>query len=62
MNCNLFTVASLISVELAEGLARTYGVGSHEVDVSDSDGDQEGRNWDSPVLCTYELPVEVTCA
>ncbi|GGL77043.1 hypothetical protein GCM10010129_20990 [Streptomyces fumigatiscleroticus] len=48
------------------------GVPDEAIDVADTEADQEGRNWEAPVLCTYrrlppgdlalELEVTVTTA
>ncbi len=53
---NAFTVAALTPAELVAALAAVLGVAPADVDVADANGDQEGRHWDSPVLCTYEVP------
>ncbi|MGW1889688.1 hypothetical protein ACWCP6_05405 [Streptomyces sp. NPDC002004] len=52
---NLFTVARLDPSGLQHALADLLGLPGAAVDFVDADGDQEGRNWDSPVLCTYRL-------
>lgn len=50
---NVVTVAELAPAELVTAFAGVVGVGSADVDVADSDGDQEGRRWDVAVLCGY---------
>ncbi|MFF4502121.1 hypothetical protein [Streptomyces sp. NPDC001401] len=56
MIANLFTVAELEQSSLRSALAELLAVTEEEVDVADTDGDQEVRRWDSPVLCTYRVP------
>ncbi|WP_405869658.1 hypothetical protein [Streptomyces sp. NBC_00005] len=55
MIANLFTVAELEPSSLREALAKLLSVAPEAVDVADTDGDQEARRWDSPVLCTYRV-------
>ncbi|WP_324787405.1 hypothetical protein [Streptomyces sp. H51] len=72
MMANLFTVADGDPARLRRALADLLGLPEGSVDVADADGDQEGRHWDAPVLCTYrrlppgdlalELDVTVTVA
>jgi hypothetical protein len=52
---NLFTVAPLTSDDLRRALAQPLGIPPAAVDAADADGDQEGRDWDAPVLCTWRL-------
>ncbi|MFD8154070.1 hypothetical protein ACFV28_25410 [Streptomyces sp. NPDC059720] len=52
MIANLFTVAPLTPADLRRALADLLGVAPAAVDTADADGDQEGRAWDAPVLCT----------
>ncbi|MEG8276772.1 hypothetical protein [Streptomyces sp. AHA2] len=53
MIANLFTVAPLTSDDLRRALAELLGVPPAAVDAADADGDQEARDWDVPVLCTW---------
>ncbi|MDC0773061.1 hypothetical protein [Streptomyces sp. HD] len=55
MIANLFTVAEPEPSSLRGALAQLLAVPSDAVDVADTDGDQEARRWDSPVLCTYRV-------
>ncbi|MFH9010363.1 hypothetical protein ACH4C6_03225 [Streptomyces sp. NPDC017943] len=55
MIANLFTVAPLTPDDLRRALARLLRVPPAAVDAADADGDQEGRDWDAPVLCTRRL-------
>ncbi|MFI7013011.1 hypothetical protein [Streptomyces sp. NPDC050164] len=50
---NLFSVAELEPLRLREALADLLGLAVRAVDVADADGDQEVRDWDAPVLCSY---------
>jgi hypothetical protein len=52
---NLFTVAELEPPSLRRALAELLAVTEEAVDVADTDGDQDARRWDSPVLCTYRV-------
>jgi hypothetical protein len=52
---NLFTVAETEPSRLCGALAQLLAVTREAVDVADTDGDQEARRWDSPVLCTYRV-------
>jgi hypothetical protein len=52
---NLFTVAELDPASLRRALADLLTVPDESVDVADAEGDQEGRHWEAPVLCTYRL-------
>ncbi|WP_309098033.1 hypothetical protein [Streptomyces sp.] len=52
---NLFTVARPPPANLRQALADLLAVPAEAVDVADADGDQEGRNWNAPVLCTWRL-------
>ncbi|MFK4144099.1 hypothetical protein [Streptomyces sp. NPDC004065] len=49
---NLFTVADPEPAVLRAALAGLLAVPEGAVDVADADGDQEGRDWEAPVLCT----------
>ncbi|MFE2945010.1 hypothetical protein ACFXKG_39165 [Streptomyces sp. NPDC059255] len=40
---------------MTAALAHVVGVPLAEVDVTDQEGDQEGRNWAALVLCGYEV-------
>ncbi|MEU5093329.1 hypothetical protein [Streptomyces sp. NPDC020996] len=53
MIANLFTVADGDPARLRRALADLLGLPEGSVDVADADGDQEGRHWEAPVLCTY---------
>ncbi|MFF4764535.1 hypothetical protein [Streptomyces sp. NPDC001292] len=53
MIANLFTVAEPAPAHLRGALADLLAVPEDAVDVADADGDQEGRHWEAPVLCTY---------
>ncbi|MEU6255542.1 hypothetical protein [Streptomyces sp. NPDC047043] len=55
MIANLFTVAELEPSALRSALAEFLAVPDLAVDVADTDGDQEARRWDAPVLCTYRV-------
>ncbi|MEU0202653.1 MULTISPECIES: hypothetical protein [unclassified Streptomyces] len=55
MIANLFTVAETEPSRLRGALAQLLAVTREAVDVADTDGDQETRRWDSPVLCTYRV-------
>ena len=50
---NLFVVAEPHPAELRRALADLLGLPVDAVDVAHQDEDQEGRNWEAPVLCTY---------
>ncbi|WP_306189564.1 hypothetical protein [Streptomyces sp. MK5] len=50
---NLFTVAATEPAVLRAALAGLLAVPEEAVDVAETDGDQEGRDWEAPVLCTY---------
>ncbi|MFF8941167.1 hypothetical protein ACF1A5_02590 [Streptomyces sp. NPDC014864] len=50
---NLFTVAALPPAGLRRAVAEVLSAPDEAVDVADADGDQEGRYWQAPVLCTY---------
>jgi hypothetical protein len=50
---NLFVVAEPRSADLRGALADLLGLPEEAVDVAHEDGDQEGRHWEAPVLCTY---------
>ncbi|MFD5129083.1 hypothetical protein [Streptomyces olindensis] len=52
---NLFTVAKPEPPVLRQALAGLLAIPPDSVDVADADGDQEGRHWDAPVLCTWRL-------
>ncbi|MEW1826597.1 hypothetical protein [Streptomyces sp. NPDC088196] len=39
--------------QLRHALADLLGLPDERVDVAHEDGDQEGRDWEAPVLCTY---------
>ncbi|RPF35946.1 hypothetical protein [Streptomyces sp. TLI_185] len=55
MIANLFTVAEVEEAGLRSALAELLAVPEEEVDVADTDADQEARRWDSRVLCTYRV-------
>ncbi|MEV8537748.1 hypothetical protein [Streptomyces sp. NPDC051572] len=55
MIANLFTVMEVEPTILRRALADLLGVAVAAVDVADTDGDQEARRWDAPVLCTYRV-------
>ncbi|WP_244204265.1 hypothetical protein [Streptomyces africanus] len=52
---NLFTVAEPAPERLRGALADMLALPDRDVDVANADGDQEGRRWDAPVLCTFRL-------
>ena len=53
MIANLLISRRLAPSDLAAALAGVVGVPAERVDVCDEDGDQDGRDWEAPVLCTY---------
>ncbi|MFF7687296.1 hypothetical protein ACFZB6_14205 [Streptomyces syringium] len=53
MTYNLFTVDHLRPPLIRDVLAACTGVHVSEVDVADSEGDQDDRNWDAAVLCDF---------
>ena len=55
MLANLFTVTELEPPTIRSALADLLAVPDEAVDVADTDGDQETRRWDAPVLCTYRV-------
>jgi hypothetical protein len=55
VSANLFTVVELEPSSLRRALAELLAVPDDAVDVADTDGDQDARRWDSPVLCTYRV-------
>ncbi|MFF4251496.1 hypothetical protein ACFY1L_09830 [Streptomyces sp. NPDC001663] len=55
MLANLFTVTELEPPTFRSALADLLAVQDEAVDVADTDGDQETRRWDAPVLCTYRV-------
>lgn len=55
MIANLLTVMEVEATILRGALADLLGVAVVAVDVADTDGDQEARRWDAPVLCTYRV-------
>ncbi|MER6715340.1 hypothetical protein [Streptomyces sp. NPDC000877] len=40
---------------MRQALADLLAIPPEAVDVADADGDQEGRHWGAPVLCTWRL-------
>ncbi|MFI6618277.1 hypothetical protein [Streptomyces sp. NPDC050528] len=50
---NLFVVTEPRPAQLRHALADLLGLPDERVDVAHEDGDQEGRDWEAPVLCTY---------
>ncbi|MFE6196509.1 hypothetical protein [Streptomyces sp. NPDC057838] len=50
---HLFTVAQPPPASLRHALTGLLAVPPEAVDVADADGDQEGRDWHAPVLCTW---------
>ncbi|MGW7361837.1 hypothetical protein ACWGI8_00045 [Streptomyces sp. NPDC054841] len=52
---NFLTVHRPAPDTMAAALARVMGVPVPAVDVADQDGDQDGRDWEAPVLCGYEV-------
>ncbi|MGX1560841.1 hypothetical protein [Streptomyces sp. NPDC055506] len=52
---NLFTVAELDAATLRDALADVLELQNATIDVADADADQEDRDWDAPVLCTFRL-------
>ncbi|MEU8525034.1 MULTISPECIES: hypothetical protein [Streptomyces] len=55
MQYDFWTVRGPVPEEMARALADVVGVPVADVDVADLDGDLEGRRWDAPVLCGYEV-------
>lgn len=55
MIANLFTVAEPEEPSLREALSELLAVPEEAVDVADTDGDQDARCWEAPVLCTYRV-------
>ena len=55
MQYDFWTVGRPGPEDMARALARVVGVSVADVDVADLDGDLEGRRWDAPVLCGYEV-------
>ncbi|MFJ4780734.1 hypothetical protein [Streptomyces sp. NPDC088762] len=53
MTYNLLTVDAVSPESMAVALAGCLGVAVSDVEVADSDGDFELRNWDAPVSCEY---------
>ncbi|WP_406862849.1 hypothetical protein ABZO31_21450 [Streptomyces sp. HUAS MG47] len=53
MIANLLISRRLDPAALAAALADVVGVPVDQVDVCLSDGDQDARDWDATVLCTY---------
>ncbi|MDT0452393.1 hypothetical protein [Streptomyces hesseae] len=53
MTYNFLTIDRLSPARIASALAACLHVASSEVDVADTDNDQDERNWDAPVLCDY---------
>jgi len=50
---NLLTVDAVRPAAMASALAGVLGVAVRDVDVAHADGDQESRDWEAAVLCTY---------
>ncbi|WP_214351305.1 hypothetical protein [Streptomyces sp. CJ_13] len=53
MTYNLLTVDPVSPETMALALAGCLGIAVDDVDVADSDGDPDLRNWDAPVSCEY---------
>ncbi|MBP0934766.1 hypothetical protein J0X20_14280 [Streptomyces sp. KCTC 0041BP] len=53
MTYNLLTVDPVGPEIVALALAGCLGIAVGDVDVADSDGDPDLRNWDAPVSCEY---------
>ncbi|SED38979.1 hypothetical protein SAMN05216483_3737 [Streptomyces sp. 2131.1] len=53
MAYDLLTVGAVGPAVMANALAGVLGVAVQDVDVADADGDQESRDWEAAVLCTY---------
>ena len=53
MIANLLISRCLNPSELVSVLSDVVGVPTSQVDVCHVEGDQEGRDWDAAVLCTY---------
>ncbi|GGZ79806.1 hypothetical protein ACFOOM_07220 [Streptomyces echinoruber] len=53
MTYNFFTVDRLQPPRIADALISCLHVEQGAVDVADTDGDQENRNWDALVTCDY---------
>lgn len=51
---NFLTVHRPAPDAMAAALAKVLGVPVPAVDVADRDGEQDGRDWEAPVLCGYE--------
>ncbi|MFK0101716.1 hypothetical protein [Streptomyces sp. NPDC091040] len=55
MAYNLLTVDPVRPAVMASALAAVLDVAVRDVDVAHADGDQEARDWEAAVLCTYEV-------
>ncbi|MFJ7629820.1 hypothetical protein ACIQZN_25335 [Streptomyces sp. NPDC097595] len=55
MAYNLLSVEAVPAGVVARALAGVLGVAVRDVDVADADGDQEARDWEAAVLCTYDV-------
>lgn len=53
MTYNLLTVDAVSPEAMARALAGCLGIAVGDVDVADSEGDPDLRNWDAPVSCEY---------
>lgn len=53
MTYNLLTIDAVSPEVMALALAGCLGIAVGDVDVADSDGDPDLRNWDAPVSCEY---------
>ncbi|WP_405898296.1 hypothetical protein OG242_12855 [Streptomyces sp. NBC_00727] len=53
MTYNLLTVDPVLPGVIARALAGCLGVAVRDVDVAHAGGDQESRDWEAAVLCTY---------
>ncbi|MYS36192.1 hypothetical protein K388_04888 [Streptomyces sp. KhCrAH-43] len=63
MAYNLLTVGAVGPAVMARALAGVLGVAVTDVDVAHADGDQEARDWEAAVLCTYHgLRGDLACS
>ncbi|MCM9080060.1 hypothetical protein OG304_19040 [Streptomyces sp. NBC_00160] len=53
MTYNLLTVDAVSPEAMARALAGCLGIAVGDVEVADSEGDPDLRNWDAPVSCEY---------
>ncbi|MFE9772699.1 hypothetical protein ACFYOV_13645 [Streptomyces sp. NPDC005931] len=62
MIANLLTVADLPAATIRAALAESLAVPEETIDVADTEAEQDHRDWEAPVLCTYtRLPPGDLC-